>query len=145
MFHLPSSLLALNGFVALLLGLLCGAPLGSAINRGSDESIRGWRVAHSSLVNGGVMLLAISVVLPHLALSQDWRLVASILLSISVYVFSFALVFGAWKGYRGLRKETENAANVVYYANMLGAVLSIIVVGLLIYGASISLARNMLT
>ncbi len=146
MFSLPSSILAFTGFLVLLFGLLSGVPLGSAINRGGDEeSIRGWHVAHSSLVNGGVMLLAISAVLPHLALSQDWQLVASILLSISTYAFSFALLFGAWKGHRGLQKDTETEGNIVYFANMLGAVLSIAVAGLLVYGASISLTKSILS
>ncbi|HEX6267377.1 MAG TPA: hypothetical protein VFZ81_10825 [Burkholderiales bacterium] len=144
MFQLPSGFLAFNGFLALLLGLACGAPLGGAINRGAgEETVRAWRVAHSSLVNGGVMLLAVAAVLPHIALSGGGRLAASILLSVAVYAFSFALVFGACTGHRGLQKAAAAQGNLVYYANLLGAVLSFLAVALLVYGASVSLAASL--
>ena len=140
-----SSILLFTGFLVLLCGLLTGAPLGSAINRGADEeSIRAWRVTHSSLINGGVMLLAISAVLPQLAFPQGWQLAASVLLSMSAYAFSFALLFGAWKGHRGLQRGTTAAGNLVYFVNMLAVILSIAATALFLYGASISLAKNML-
>jgi len=42
--------LIFHGGVILLAGLLCGAPLGSAVvRRKSEETVRAWRVAHSSL------------------------------------------------------------------------------------------------
>lgn len=142
MFSLSSAILCLTGFVVLLLGLLTGAPLGSAINRNeSEEIVRAWRVAHSSLVNGGVMVLAIAVVLPYLELSGGLQLFAAALLSLSVYAFTFALVFGAWSGHRGLQKGAGVVANAVYAANMFGAVLSIAATLLLLYGAALTLAR----
>lgn len=144
MFSPAGSLLLFTGFLVLLFGLLTGAPLGSAINRGADEeSIRAWRVAHSSLVNGGVMLLAVSAVLPQLALSHGWQLVASVLLSISAYAFSFALFFGAWTGHRGLQKSATAAGNLVYLVNMAGVILSLAATALLAYGASVSLVKSL--
>src|SRR5437867_2693926 len=60
MTDLPSSLLVFSGFITLLIGLLCGRPLVVAINRNQGEDkIRGWRVAHSSMIMGGIMLLVI--------------------------------------------------------------------------------------
>jgi hypothetical protein len=143
-FSPASSLLLFTGFSVLLCGLLAGAPLGSAVNRGAqEESIRAWRVAHSSLVNGGVLLLAVSAVLPQLAFSQGWQLVASVLLSISIYAFSFALLFGAWKGHRGLQKSATAAGNLVYLVNMTGVILSLAATALLAYGASVSLVKSL--
>jgi hypothetical protein len=137
---ISSQLLLLNGFIILLLGLLCGVPLGRAVNRNKgEEIIRAWRVAHSSIVNGGVMLLVISVVLPSVELSAGWRLGVSVLLSVAFYAFCYALIFGAWKGHRGLAKETTMSANIIYYANMFGAALTIFAVSVLIYGASIAM------
>jgi len=133
---LPASLMVLNGFVLLLIGLLCGIPLGGAINRGlGDERVRAWRVAHAALVMGGVTLLAIGPVLAYVKLSHQTQLVLSLVLIASFYAFAYALVFGAWKGYRGLEKESGWVANTVYYANIGGAVLSLAVVVMLIYGA----------
>jgi hypothetical protein len=41
--------LIFHGAVILLVGLLCGAPLGSAVVRGKpEETVRAWRVAHSN-------------------------------------------------------------------------------------------------
>lgn len=59
--------LILHGGVILLVGLLCGAPLGSAVVRGKpEETIRAWRVAHSSLVMGGILLLALAGIVAQL-------------------------------------------------------------------------------
>jgi hypothetical protein len=141
MFSLSSAVLCLTGLVVLFLGLLTGAPLGSAINQSkSEEQVRAWRVAHSSLVNGGVMVLAIAVVLPHLGLSGGLQLFAAALLCASVSAFSFALIAGAWRGHRGLQKGEGAMANAIYAANMLGAALSLAATLLLIYGAAVALA-----
>jgi hypothetical protein len=144
MFDLAGSLLAFSGFATLLIGLLCGRPLVIAINRNrGEDKIRAWRVAHSSLIMGGIMLLVIALVLPKLALSSGWQLVVSILLSASIAAFDYALVFGAANGYRGLRKDGGGAAASVYYANLWGAYLSVASVVLLVYGASVSLVTKL--
>src|SRR5207248_1591905 len=55
--------LVLHGGIVLLIGLLCGAPLGSAVVRGKgEEAVRAWRVAHTSLVTGGILLLAVAAI-----------------------------------------------------------------------------------
>src|SRR5258706_15909460 len=116
MLDLPSSLLAFSGFVTLLIGLICGRPLVVAIVRNQgEEKIRAWRVAHSSLIMGGIMLLVISLVLPQLVLSRGWQLLVAILLTGSMFAFDYALVIGPWKGYRGLRREPGAAAGGGYY------------------------------
>jgi hypothetical protein len=136
MINLPSSLIVLNGFVLLLIGFLCGIPLGRAITRNfGDERVRAWRIAHGALVIGGVMLLAIGAVFYYVKLSYSAQLTLSILLIVAVYAFAYALIFGAWKGYRGLEKEAGFAANSVYYANVGGALLSFVVIVMLMYGA----------
>jgi hypothetical protein len=144
-FNLPGSLLVLNGLIVLTLGFWCGDPLRRSINADAgEETIRAWRVAHSSLVSGGVMLLAISAVLMHLALSEGWQLVVSVLLSVSLYVFSYALISGARKGHRGLSRQGGSAARLIYAANTVGAVLSSAAIGLLLIGAAMAVLRHLL-
>src|SRR5687768_4129037 len=59
--------LILHGGVILLLGLLSGVPFGRAIvHVKSEAAVRAWRVAHSGLSMGGVLLLAL--VMPQLQL-----------------------------------------------------------------------------
>jgi len=76
--------LILHGGVILLLGLLSGVPFGRAIVHGKYEAaVRAWRVAHSGLSMGGVLLLALARVVPQLQLGASalallvWAFVAS--------------------------------------------------------------------
>lgn len=114
--------LVLHGGVILLLGLLCGAPLGSAIVRKkAEETVRAWRVAHSSLVIGGVLLLALAGILSHLQLGAFalgllvWVVVAS------SYAFAVVLPLAALYGLRGLTSAPPLLNRVLYYGNMVGA------------------------
>ncbi|MGO4391930.1 hypothetical protein AB4Z46_11310 [Variovorax sp. M-6] len=142
MMNLSSTLLSANGLLVLLIGFLCGAPLGSAINKGEMEAkVRAWRVAHSSLVGGGVMLLAIAPNLPSVELPQTLKLIASSLLCISAWSFTFALTFGAWKGHRGTAPETGIGSTAAYFANILGVVLSMASALMFTWGAGLHLLR----
>ena len=114
--------LILHGGVILLLGLLCGAPLGSAIvRRKAEETVRAWRVAHSSLVMGGVLLLAIAGIVSHLQLSAFalaslvWGVVAS------SYAFAVVLPLAALCGQRGLTARPPLLNRLLYCGNMVGA------------------------
>ena len=95
--------LIFHGGVILLVGLLCGAPLGSAVVRGKPEAtIRAWRVAHSSLVMGGILLLALAGILGQLQLSA-WALALLVWAFVaSSYGFAIVLPLGAHYGHRGL-------------------------------------------
>jgi hypothetical protein len=133
---LPSKILLLNGALVLLAGLLAGAPMGAAINRKRAESvIRGWRVAHSGLTMGGIMLLAVALVVPHLVLSNVlvYLLVGAFV--VSAYGFVVALPLGAWKGHRGLKSEPPGVNSIVYAGNLAGAYGSLLGTLILIYGA----------
>lgn len=143
MSSMSASLLASSGFLVLLIGFLCGAPLGSAINHHRDEErVRAWRVAHSSLVGGGVMLLAIAPNLSIVALPSSLKALASGMLCVSIWSFTFALTFGAWKGHRGTQRGTGLGAAATYTANMAGVVLSTIAILLLSYGSIVHLLRT---
>jgi hypothetical protein len=113
--------LIFHGAVILLVGFLCGAPLGSAAVRGKEEAVRAWRVAHSSLIMGGVLLLALASVVSHLQLSTFgltllvWAFVAS------SYVFAIVLPLAARYGHRGLTSAPPYLNRIIYMGNMVGA------------------------
>jgi hypothetical protein len=128
--------LILHGGIVLLVGLLSGAGFGSAISRGKSEAtVRAWRVAHSGIVMGGVLLLALAPVMPYLRLGAAalttlvWSLVSS------SYAFAIVLPLGAHYGHRGLSGAPPFLNRVVYAGNILGAAGSLIGTLLLVWGA----------
>jgi hypothetical protein len=142
--NLAASLLVLDGLIVLLIGFWCGQPLRRAINAGaSEQQVAAWRVAHSSLVSGGVMLLAIAAVLGQLSLSRSWQMAVAILMSISLYAFSYALTVGARTGHRGLVPQGAKPARRLYLANVMGAILSTGGLGILMVGAALSVAKGL--
>jgi hypothetical protein len=128
--------LIFHGSVILLGGLLCGAPFGSAVVRGKPEAtVRAWRVAHSGIVMGGIMLLVIGLVLPHLRLGDSARQLLIVSFVASGYGFTVALPLGAHDGQRGLTADAPLVNRVVYLGNMIGAIGSLIGTLVLIWGA----------
>jgi hypothetical protein len=132
----PGKVLIFNGACVLLVGLLCGAPLGRSINQGREDStIRGWRVAHSGLVMGGIMLLVIALLIPNLSLNTPlvnalvWAFV------VSAYGFVIALPLGAWTRHRGLKSTPPGVNIIVYAGNLTGACGSLIGTVILVYGS----------
>ena len=128
--------LILHGGIILLAGLLCGAPFGSAVIRGKSEAtVRAWRVAHSGIVMGGIMLLVIGLVLPHLQLGDSGRELLIVSFVASGYGFTIALPLGAQYGHRGLTSESPLVNRLVYAGNMIGAAGSLVGTLMLIWGA----------
>ena len=128
--------LVFHGSVILLAGLLCGAPLGSAVvRRKSEETIRAWRVAHSSIVMGGVLLLALGGVVSHLHLNTFalallvWAFVAS------SYVFAVVLPLAAYCGHRGLSSTPPPMNRVLYLGNIVGAAGMLVGAIVLLWGS----------
>ena len=128
--------LVFHGGVILLAGLLCGAPLGSAVvRRKSEETVRAWRVAHSSLVMGGVLLLALGGVVSHLHLNAfalallAWAFIAS------SYVFAIVLPLAAYCGHRGLSSAPPPMNRVLYFGNIVGAAGMLVGTIVLLWGS----------
>lgn len=128
--------LILHGAVILLVGLLCGAPLGSAAVRGKpEETVRAWRVAHSSLVMGGILLLTLAGVVSHLQLSASALSLLVWVFVVSSYGFAVVLPLAAHYGHRGLSLAPPLFNRVIYLGNMAGAVGLTIGTVLLLWGA----------
>ena len=123
--------LIFHGSVILLAGLLCGAPMGRSINAGkTDDVVRGWRVAHSGLIIGALLLFCVALLLPIVTLSDLYdRLMAGTFV-VSAYGFLIALPLGAAIRQRGL-SSTRGAGQIVYVGNATGAIGSLIGGGML--------------
>ena len=128
--------LVLHGAVILLIGFLCGAPLGSAIVRKkSEETIRAWRVAHTSLVGGGMLLLLLAATVNRLMMDL-WSMVAMVgAFVVGSYAFVLSLPLAAWSGQRGLSAAAPFLNRVIYALNMLGALALLAGGVLLVMGA----------
>jgi hypothetical protein len=132
----PTKLLLLTGSTVLLAGLLSGAPMGRAIVRKlGEDAVRGWRVAHTGLTMGGIMIIAAALALPMLVLSPMLIAIAAWGFVISSVGFTVGLPLGAWKGQRGLRSKPQGINTIVYLGNMIGAWGSLVGTILMIYGA----------
>lgn len=126
----------LHGLIVLLVGLLSGVPYGRAITHGwGDEAIRGWRVAHFSLVVGGIWLMVVAAVSHLLVLSP--RGIAVLVYSVvtSGYAFTVAVIVGASGGVRGLEAAGPMLNVVAFGGNMLASVASLVWVIVSIVGA----------
>ncbi|RZI76831.1 MAG: hypothetical protein EOP13_00625 [Pseudomonas sp.] len=89
------------------------------------------------------MLLAIAPNLSIIELPHSLKALASGLLCVSIWSFTFALTFGALKGHRGTERQAGIGAAITYAANMTGVVLSTISVLMLAYGALVHLLRSL--
>ncbi len=129
----PASYLFLNGATIILAGLFTGFRLRSAVVR-QEQGANRWRIAHSVLIMDGLFTFVIGSALPSFMLD---RLVISILiwsLVASGYGFTVAFILGAWKGLRGLTVKPNGLNTVLFGAHTIGAIGSLIGIGILTYG-----------
>jgi hypothetical protein len=131
--------LVFHGTVVLLVGLLCGAPYGRAVNRNAPEQIvNSWRVAHGSLPLGAALMFGVAGVLAHLrGGALKWVIALSFI--VSSYAFCFSLPLAAVVGHRGLSSGGPATAKLVYAGNLVGALSSLVAAAALLYAAYISL------
>ena len=124
----------------LLIGLLCGAPYGRAVNRKAPEHIvHSWRVAHASIPLGAALMFGVAAVLSHLQGSASLKWVVAVFFIVSSYAFCFSLPLAAVVGHRGLSSRGPTSAKLVYVGNVVGAVSSLVASAGLLYAAYVSL------
>ena len=127
--------LLLNGSIVLLMGLLSGAPMILAIiQRKGEGTVRAWRVAHSTLIMDGLMVIVVGLVVPGLRIDEQTLRVLVWALIPSGYGFVLALVIGAWKGFRGLTPKPYGINTVLFGGHIIGALGSLIGVAILTWG-----------
>ena len=132
--------LVFHGAVVLLIGLLCGAPYGRAVNRKAPERIvHSWRVAHASIPLGAALMFGVAAVLSDLQGGASLKWVVAVFFIVSSYAFCFSLPLAAVVGQRGLSSRGPTSAKVVYVGNMVGAASSLVAAAVLLYAAYVSL------
>lgn len=132
--------LVFHGTVVLLIGLLCGAPYGRAINRGTaGHTVHSWRVAHLSLPIGAILMFAVAPLLKSFTVADAIRQLIAELLIVSGYSFCVSLPLAAMVGERGLSYRGPFAAKAVFLGNTLGVVTSLLAALALVYAAFESL------
>ena len=132
--------LVFHGTIILLIGLLCGAPYGRAINgRAADHIVHSWRVAHLSLPIGAILMFAVATLLASFTVVGQIKQLIANLLIVSGYSFSVALPLAATVGERGLSHRGPFKAKAVFAGNVLGAVTSLLASLALAYAAFESL------
>lgn len=131
----PVRTLVVHGTIVLLLGIVSGIPFWLAIilTRG-DDSIRAWRVAHTTLLGTGLTMILVSVVLPYVQVEPplgQWLVVS---LVSAGYGFVFALIGGAAVGERGLNPVPVGVNTVFFLGHAVGAIGSFVGIVLLLVG-----------
>ena len=131
----PIHCLLIHGTIVLLFGLLSGLPFWiTIIRKKSGDAIRGWRVAHTTLIGCGMLLILAGLANIYINLTEGLRTLLVWALVVSGYSFTFALVVGAGTGRRALL-PTSNALDILLFlGHFFGAVGAFVGIGLFLYG-----------
>jgi hypothetical protein len=121
-----------HGAVVMLAGLLCGLPI---VNE--EEPARLWHTAHESLVLIGVLLFAVSSVLPLLTLPkrESTALVWSLLAT--GYGLMVGLVLQGITGQHAFGPSSNPVLMFAFVANATGMLGSVLTASLTIMGARV--------
>jgi uncharacterized membrane protein len=127
--------LLIHGSIVILFGLLSGFPFWIAIIRCHDQSaVRAWRVAHTTLIGCGLLMLVVYLISPKLALSAELRSLLTWVLVASGYGFVFALVVGAATKYRALTPRPFGVNTLLFMGHLIGAAGAIVAMCIVLYG-----------
>jgi hypothetical protein len=122
-----------HGAVVLLVGLLCGVPTVTESLGGETERL--WHTAHEGLIMIGIMLLAISSVMPMLRLEKReamglvWSLLAT------GYGLMTGLILQGITGARAFGPTTSPVFMAAFIGNAIGMFGSVVSASLTIMGA----------
>ncbi len=105
------------------------------IENKTEETIRAWRVTHTTLALDGTMMVALATLIPQLPLTESTAWLAVWALVWSGLGFIFAMVIGAVKRIRGLTLKPYGLNALLFFGHLIGAVGSIIGISILIYGS----------
>ncbi len=132
----PARHLLFHGVIILLLALLAGIPYGRAIlKKEANSIIFAWRVAHSALSMGAILMFSLVSILPLLNVDLIIKWYIVVLFIVSGYAFSFALYLGPNVGHRGLIYRGPFLAKSVYLGNSIGALTSLLGAFILLFAA----------
>jgi len=130
----PAKHLLFHGIIILLFALIAGFPYAKSIlKKEAANIVFAWRVAHSALTMGSMLLLLVAVILSLININITLMWGISLLFIISGYAFLVALYLSPISGHRGLLFKGNYLAKLVYLANALGAATSFVGTVVLLY------------
>jgi hypothetical protein len=128
--------LVFHGFLLVFLGMLVGLPFQQAIvSHAGPEAERAWRVAHTSLVLGGVLYLALAAVAHHLILSRRAAAFSVASLVFAAYAFAFGFVVGPAVGARGLEPVGPPLHVAIFAVFAVALLLALAALAMLLWSA----------
>jgi hypothetical protein len=128
--------LAFHGLLLVVLGMLVGFPFHDAITQhAGPEAERAWRVAHTSLVGGGALYLALAAIANHLVLSRGAAAFAVWTLVFAAYAFAFGFVVGPAIGARGLEAVGPPFHVLIFVVLTIALMLLLAAMFVLLWGA----------
>ena len=134
--------LVFHGLLLVVLGMIVGVPFREAITDDwSPDTVRAWRVAHTSLVGGGTLYLGLAAVGHHLALSRRMAVFAVGSLVFAAWAFAFGFIVGPMVGARGLEPVGPPLHVAIFAVFALGLLVAFIALGVLLWGAFVSMSR----
>ena len=137
---LQARYLVFHSAVVLVAGLLAGVPYGRAVRRSaSDETLRAWRLAHSTLTVGSGLTLAIAAALSSLSVGTPIKSWIAWTWIVSNYGFCFSLPVAAMVGHRGTTLNKPLMNQLIFAGNMIGIGASSIGALIFLYAAFVSL------
>jgi len=138
-----AGVLVFHGALLLLVGNLTGLPFALAIQESwGEDVVRAWRVAHTSLLMGGILYVATGLARRHIALPARAGAFMVRALVVTAYVFSSALILGACIGARGL-SESGPPLHVLIFVAFLFSVTALFAASILfVWGTYRALSRE---
>ncbi len=124
-----------HGGVILLAALVAGIPFGTTITGRGDAAAHAWHVAHTGGIDTALLILALGLVVPTLALGRgavrtfEWATI------LSGYPFMVGAIVSGLTGVRGLAPVGPPENLVVWAGFTLSGVASLVAGGLLVWGA----------
>jgi hypothetical protein len=82
----------------------------------------------------GLLLLVVGLIGPQLNLAGYLFLFLAWTFVVSGYSFAFAVIVGAWRGYRGLKPKPVGFNTIFFLGHVIGAVASVLGMSVVLYG-----------
>jgi hypothetical protein len=132
--------LVFHGLLLVVLGMIAGVPFREAITEswGADAE-RAWRVAHTSLVGGGALYLALAAVAHYLVLGQRAATLVTGGLLFAAYGFAFGFIVGPAVGARGLEPLGAPLHIIVFVVFALALLAAFVAMAVVLWGAFVAL------